>query len=291
MARLTSGPTESVFPAWSPGDRWIVHGSVARLNSQMSGAGYDYTGVWSAAADGSAVDFLFESEIVGFENVLSWLSDSLALMDSETPNENPFCSYSDLRVIDPEGSERELLIGMRYAARAFDPESKTVLFSVAGESGCEGDLRPGLYVLDTGSGQAPVRFVEDVAWEIAWSAEAGLFFAETDTGVLAIDTDGQFIDLVTPEESFGLPAVAPQSRRLAWGGNELWIGTLQDNIDQPPRHLHSGRIWELDWSADGQDLLFITGDGLYIASEPDFTPHQVTDFRGFSPVWVPPAAE
>jgi WD40 repeat protein len=291
LARLTSGPTESVFPTWSPDGRRIVHGSVVRLNTQMSGAGYDHTGVWSAAADGSAVDLLFESEIVGFENVLGWMGDSLLLMDSETPNENPFCSYSNLTQVGLENGQREPLVGGRYAARAFDPESQTVLFSVAGEPGCEGELRPGLYVLDVASGQPPTRFVEDVAWEIAWSAEAGLFFAGTDLGVLGIDTSGQFIDLVVPKESFGLPAVAPGSRRLAWSGNELWIGTLQDNMDQPPRLLHTGRIWEASWSADGQHLLYLTGDGVWIASEPDFTPLQVADLRGYSPIWVPPAGK
>jgi hypothetical protein len=290
LARLTSGPTESVFPTWSPDGRRIVHGSVVRLNAQMSGAGYDYTGVWSAAADGSTVELLFESEIVGFENVLGWMSDSVLLMDSETPNENPFCSYWDLNRVDLESGGKELLVGVRYAARAFDPESQTALFSVPAESGCEGDLRPGLYVLNAASTQPPTRFVEDVAWEIAWSAEAGLFFAGTDLGVLAVDTSGQFIDLVVPQGSFGLPAVAPGSQRLAWGGNGLWIGTLQDNIDQPPRQLHTGRIWELGWSADGQHLLYLTGEGVYLASEPDFAPHQVAGFRGYSPVWVPSAA-
>jgi WD40 repeat protein len=287
LTRLTSGPTESVFPVWSPDGRQIVHGSVARLNSQMSGAGYDYTGVWSAAADGSGADLLFESAIVGFENVLGWVTESVLLMDSETPNENPFCSYSDLQRIDLESGESERLIGGRYAARAFNPDSTTALLSVAAEAGCEGELQPGLYILDPGADQPPLRVVEDIAWEITWSVEASLFFAGTDHGVLAVDRLGQFIDLVVPEDSFGLPAVATFSRRLAWGGNGLWIGTLQDNIDQQPQQIHTGRVWEFSWSADGRHLLYLTGDAVWIASEPDIEPRQVADFRGFSPVWVP----
>jgi hypothetical protein len=234
---------------------------------------------------------MFESEIIGFEQVLGWAGETTALMDSETRHVNPFCAYSGLGVVDVASGERETLVAGRYAERAFDPGSGTVLFSVPKEAGCEGELRPGLFILDLASSQVPIRLVEDVAWEITWSAEAGLFFAETDLGVLAADTVGQFRDLVVPEESFGLPAVAPNSRLLAWGGNGLWIGTLQDNIDQQPRLLHSGRVWELGWSGGGKHLMFITGEGVHVASEPDFAPRQVADSRGFDPVWVPAAAD
>lgn len=291
LTRLTSGPTESVFPVWSPDGRRIVHGAVLRLNIQMSGAGYDYANVWSAEADGTAVELLFETEIIGFENILGWQSDSVLLVDTETPNDNPFCSYSDLRSFDLDTRGTKALIGGRYAARSFDPESKTVLFSVGDEPNCEGELRPGLYVMDSSSGRPPIRFTEDKAWQVEWSAQAELFFAHTEFGVIAADTSGQFIDLVVPEETFGLPIVAPGSRRLAWTGNELWIGSLQDNLDNPPRKVLTGRIWEASWSPDGRRLLFITGDGLFIASEPDFVPLEVADFRGFSPIWVMPVAE
>ena len=115
---------------------------------------------------------------------------------------------------------------------------------------------------------------------------AELFFAGTDFGVMAVSVSGQFIDLVKPEGAFGLPIAASGSRRLAWSGDALWIGTLQDNIDKLPREIYSGRISEAAWSPDGQHLLFMDSASLYVASEPDFEPQWIADIRGTSPVWV-----
>jgi hypothetical protein len=49
------------------------------------------------------------------------------------------------------------------------------------------------------------------------------------------------------------------------------------------------RASNASWTADGQHLLYITGEGVYVASEPNLTPRQVADFHGYSPVGVPPA--
>lgn len=285
--RLTDGPTESVSPVWSPDGQRIVHGAVERLYFDYSGSGYQYTSVWLVEADGSGVKLLFNSQIVGFEEVLGWLSNTTLLMDTNTPNENPFCGYHDLRTVDVESGDITPVMEAGYIARDFDPESRTVLFGVVEDPYCEADLQPGLYVLDVESGLPPLRFVEDEAYEVVWSPEAALFFVKTEHGALAADGLGQFIDLVVPEETVGLPLVAPGSRQLAWTGDELWIGTLSDEIDKPPRRIFSGHIWEARWSPDGEQLLFITGDGVYVAESPDFTPTLVIEMRGWDPVLVP----
>ena len=90
--------------------------------------------------------------------------------------------------------------------------------------------------------------------------------------------------------TFGLPHVAPGSRRLAWTGDELWIGTLQDNLDRQPLLIHRGYIWDASWSPDGQHLLFMAEQGFFVASEPDFAPVQIIGLTGSQPVWVMPPA-
>lgn len=287
LTRLTDGPTESVFPNWSPNGRRIVQGGVERLNLRMSGAGYDYVGVWSVKADDTSVDLLFNSNIVGFEDVLGWQSNKLVLMDTETPNDNPFCSYSDLRRINLDTLSTDLLIPGYYSARAYDPKSETVLFSVTDDSNCVQSLQAGWYIFDLGSSTDPLRFSEFQLWEIKWSPEAELFFANSELGgVMAVATSGNYRDLVKPDGAISLPIAARGTRRLAWAGGGLWIGTLQDNIDQQPEKIHSERVWDFTWSPNGEYLLFMTENGLFVASEPNFSPVQVVEFRGYSPVWV-----
>jgi dipeptidyl aminopeptidase/acylaminoacyl peptidase len=287
IERLTSGPTESVRPIWSPDGNQIVHGAVERLNVDMSGSGYDYTGVWSAAADGSAVDLLFSSDVTGFEIVLGWLSDTRVLMDSSTPNVEPFCRYHDLRLIDIRSGEMNPILTDRYAERAYDPVSQTMLFSIVEDVYCEQALSPGIYLLDVEAGAEPFKIVEDESFEIEWPPQAGLFFAETSNGAIAVSLSGQFIDLVVPEEAYRSPLAAPESNKLAWRSQEgLWIGTMQDNIDQAPVKVFSDWVHEMSWSPDGDHLLFLTSAAVFVASAPNFAPMEIIEVRGWFPVWV-----
>jgi len=310
ISRLSDGPTETVFPVWSPDGERIVHGAVERLYFGYSGAGYDYSGLWSAGVDGSAQDLLFATAVNGFEEILGWLSSTTMLLDTNAPNEVMACSYRDLRTMDVISHEVRTLVRQRYMLRAYDPQSATLVLAVTDDPSCPQELASGIYWVDVGSGAPPagppwpgtasapskdvgappLRVVEDQAHEIAWSPEAGLFFVSTQYGALAVDTAGQFIDLVVPEATPGLPLAAPGSKKLAWTGDELWVGTLQDNLDQPPRRIHPERIWDASWSLDGRRLLFMAEDGFFVASEPEFTSVEVIGLRGSLPVWVLPRA-
>jgi len=70
-----------------------------------------------------------------------------------------------------------------------------------------------------------------------WSPDANLFLASTEFGILAIDSNGQFIDLDRPPDADPFPAVAPGSKDLAWTGSSLWIGPLLGSIDHPPQEI------------------------------------------------------
>lgn len=288
LNRLTSGPTEAVFPSWSPDGRAIVHGSVERLNVESSGSGYDYKGVWSARVDGGSVELLFTSDVIGFENVLGWLDLSTALVDTATPNENPFCGYRDLRTIDIRNGERISLLNGQYTDRAFDPINQTVLFSTSEDPNCEQELGTGIYLLDIGSG-ASIKVVEGSSSEIEWSPAASLYFAETrGNSVIAVSSAGELIDLFLPEGAIGrLPIVSATADGLAWRGKEgLWIGSLRNFVGDEPVQVLSERVHEASWSPDGNHLLILTFDKLFVASTPEFIPILVANINGRSPTWL-----
>ena len=92
------------------------------------------------------------------------------------------------------------------------------------------------------------------------------------SGVLAVDSMGQFIDLDMPPDAQGFPAVAPGFRDLAWTGDGLWIGALLGSIDDPPQQIFAEPVYNVPWTPDGQSVIFFADSGLYIAHQRDYTP-------------------
>jgi hypothetical protein len=289
VTRLTDGPSQSVKPVWSPDDLAIVHGAVTLLNFEASGNGYNYTGVWSAAADGSEIVRLSNNELYGFEEPAGWLTDREVLLDSFDGSANPACQYRDLRAVDIRTGETQVLWAEPYFERAFDPVTQTMLIAVIEGLDCDSTRGTGIYYFPLGAGTADYRIVEDEVVEITWDPVAELFFATTTPrGALAIDVNGQFIDLAIPKSTYNLPAVAPGSRTLAWTGHDLWIGTLLDSIDQPPRQIHPERVRVATWSPDGDHLLYFAVDGFFVASAPAYDPQPISAPAGWRGSWVFP---
>ena len=284
--RLTDGPTETVLPTWSPDGQRIVHGAVTTLNFDASGIGYDYASVWSAEADGAGVNLLFATDTVGFENILGWLDESRFLHISFEGH--PYCPERDLRMVDLDSGEITQILEGRFNGMAFDQKEQTMSFGVVGDASCDQTLSPGIYVLDLDSADSPLRIAGNEPQSMAWLPEAEQFFIRTEFFVLAADRRGKFIELAVPETSRGLPIVAPRSRRLAWIGEELWVGELTHAIENKLDRIFAQQVREAGWSRDGEHLLFSTNEGIYVASEPDFEPIQVSNFRGADLVWVLP---
>ncbi len=291
LSRLTTGPTESALPVWAPDGTRIVHASVERVYYEYSGRGYDYTGVWSAMADGSGVELLSETRFYGFETVLGWLSDTAMLMDTESIQENMACPLRDLRTFDLLTHRSTTLVHLRYSSRAYDPESATVLLGVPADPACEGGLAPGVYRVDVRAGGPAEPVLEGDVIDLEWSAEAGQFFVWTAGGVVAIDpSSGAVLELVRPGPASGLPIAAAGSRRLAWTGDEVWIGNLTDGTDFRAIKVLDESAPVISWSPDGRNLLMMASSGLFVASEPEFTAHPVFFLTGFGTAWVLPAS-
>jgi hypothetical protein len=126
---------------------------------------------------------------------------------------------------------------------------------------------------------------------VIYSEEAELFFADTEFGIVAVDSLGQYIDLDTPAGSMSFPAAAPTTRDLAWIGDGLWIGPLLGSIENPPNKIFDQRTYNATWDPTGEFVLFFSDAGLYVAQKPDYTPILIAEGHnnqnGFSG-WVIP---
>jgi len=244
--------------------------------------------VWAAGADGSGVYQIFSSDDYGFEDVIGWISNRLFM----TSTWQRGCEFSNLRIINAENGQMRSLWRGNYGDLAFDPQSKAILLSVPGflsDYGCDLNYDQGLYLHSTMENAVPLRIVEDDIVSLMWSPEANLFFAKTDSGILAVSSTGDFIDLHRPESADGFPLVAPVTQQLAWTGNELWIGSLLDSLDTPPTRIYDQPVYEAIWGPKGEFLHFISEGSYFVAQSPDFVPMLVKEDligRGFT--WVRP---
>lgn len=287
IVRHTDGPTQGIRPIYGPLGRYILHAGVGSLGS---GAGMNMKGFWVGRADGSEFRSLFDPSESGDEIVVGWVDPQTFLVFSWTA----WGGMRDLRTIDVETGEAEIIWeGCFGESVGLNEPTGTVLLAVPGTyANCIPGVLQGLYMVSAVGGSV-FRVVEDEARYIRWSDEARLFFALTEYGILAVDQDGNLIDLNVPEGSAWFPAVAPGSRQLAWTGNSgVWIGSLTSSLDEPPIEIFSQPSWPAAWSPDGQYLLFINREGsLYVAQEPDFTPVLVAEGVGSERVdstWVWP---
>ncbi len=284
ITRLTDGPTQAIKPVWSPDGKYIVHAGVSSLGT---GAGYGMLGFWASLADDSGAISLFDPSSSGDQQVIGWLDERTFMVYSW----NAGCGPNLLRTFNIETKETWTLWEEAFSAIAFDPQHAVAVLSVTYESEfCNPNTKLGLYLVPA-DGSAPFRIVKDLSQRIIWSENANLFLASTEFGVLAIDSNGQFIDLDMPQGANPFPAVAPGTKELAWPGEALWIGPLLGSIDNPPREIFAEPVYNVTWDPSGQYVLFFADNGLYVAQRPDFIPHSIAkgyDNRNGYSGWVLP---
>lgn len=279
---LSSGPSQAFQPVWSPDGKYIVHTGASTFGT---GAGYAMEGIWAAKADDSGMTTLYDLSESSFEQVIGWVDNQTFVVTSW----NPDCGSNNLRTFNIETSESTELWPGSFNTIAFDPATAVAIIGV-NYLDCGPNNQLGLFRVPT-DGSPPRRIVEDKATRINWSPEANLFLASTEFGTIAIDSNGQFIDLNTPQGADAFPAVAPGSRDLAWSGDALWIGPLLGSIDHPPQEIFSDPVYEVTWDPDGKTVLFFADRGIYIAQRPDFIPLLVAeglDNRNGYSGWVIP---
>jgi len=263
--RLTNGPSQGYQPVWSPDGKYIVHTGVSSFGT---GAGSAMTGVWAAFADNSDVKTLYDPSESGSETIIGWVDNQTFIVHSW----DMMCGDHNLRTFNIETKESSVLWADSIRAIAYDPSSAVVVLS-SNDGMCSPDSGSGLYLVPT-DGNGPWRIVEDTSPQVIWSEDAGLFMVSGNfgSGVLAVDSMGQFIDLDMPPGAQVFPAVAPGSRDLAWTGDGLWIGALLGSIDDPPKKIFAEPVYNVTWTPDSQSVIFFADSGLYIAHQPDYMP-------------------
>jgi hypothetical protein len=263
LTRLTDGTVPVLWPIWSPDGEYILFYGVPGI---LTGEGPAVGSVWRARADGSEVRNLYDASGEGSEVVVGWVDDKHFVVYSSawTP--------VNLRIVDVETGSVDILWEGYFNSVDLDQETGVLLLGLKLSTAERNpDGKQGLYIIQAG-GPPPWRMIEDEPYEIVWSMEADLFFAETEFGILAVSSTGDYIDLDRPASSTGFPIVAPGTRELAWTGSELWIGSLISTIENPPRQVFSEPAYCVTWRTQGDRLLFFSKGGLYVSNDPDFDP-------------------
>jgi len=263
--QLTDGSSQAYQPVWSPDGKYIVHTGV---DSFGTGAGYSMTGVWASVVENTDALSLYDPSGSGSEKIIGWVDDQTFIVHSW----DAICGMKNVRTFNIETKESSELWTESFRAIAFDP-SKGVAVISSNDGSCAPNGGVGLYLVPT-NGSAPFRFLDDTGPQVIWSEDANLFLVSGDFGswVIAVKSNGQFIDLDMPQGAQVFPAVVPGSRDLAWPGESLWIGSLLGSIDNPPEEIFNEPVYTVTWAPDGESVIFFADSGLYIAYQPDFTP-------------------
>lgn len=265
ITQLTDGPSQSFQPVWSPDGKYIVHMGVSSFGS---GAGSQMTGVWAAQADNTNVKTLYDPSGSGFEKIIGWVDNQSFVVYSWDMS----CGNYNLRIFNIETKESSILWGESFRTIAFDQSNAVAVLS-SNDGECSPDDGAGIYIVPT-DGNAHQRIVENTGPKVIWSQDANLFLVSGDFGswMLAVDSNGQFIDLDMPLGGQVFPSVAPGSKEIAWPGESLWIGPLLGSIENPPKEIFNEPVYNVTWTPDGQSVIFFADSGLYIAHQPEYTP-------------------
>jgi hypothetical protein len=289
VTQLTSGPSQSAYPRWSPDGRTIFQTGVEDFGT---GAGANLAGFWAVRSDGSGLVALQPDNLVNL--------DFIGWRDNNTIVVCQWFTQSGVQAFSARTGRAEMLWQGAFSEAAVDPVSGVLLVAVNEENAADSVLdypdcdrcdEAGLYRL--APGEEPARLTDSPAWRVAWHADVRLFVATTTQGAVTVSPSGEITELASPPpDSYGdpgFPLPSPDGRYLAWDrGDSVWISTLQ-HPQESPRRISPERIWEMVWSPSG--ALFLTtfaGYVLYVAEAPGFVPQAVTEFplRVFDLGWV-----
>lgn len=279
ITRLTSGPSQALFPTWSPDGRYILHFGGSWVEP-LGGALTEYTrgdGSWAVRVEDGAV-ITQPGTDYRHTDFLGWIDDGHYLLSRSDEG----CVHRNIEsVAVADGKRVRVFDGCFDGYQGFSPESGTVLFSSSACDGCP--LGEGTFLLMPG-GSEPRAIWSDKAWEITYLPESRAF----DVYELGVVTDEGSLLPVPGDTS--LIAVSPQGY-VAWleivgqYGWQVQVGRPQDGMQVIDLSL-GALIWD---PIDGTTLVGSTDGKVYAASAPDFTVREmgVLGDGGEQAIWVP----
>ncbi len=284
ITQLTDGPSQGVFPNWSPDGKYILHYGVS-WRGPFGGAilGHDHLdGVWAVReADGEVITQPTPKSVaIPF---VGWQDDSHYITYDSDINSAP-CVSKNLRSVDVvTGKATPIMAGGFSYGIARSTENQAFLFE--GSAGCPGE---GTFLLLPGQ-TTPTRLL-DQSTEVSWLPESKVFFAYPEA-LLSSDGGTRYDPpaIHSGTSSVSTPAVSTK-------GYQAWkvIENRQTRIDvKVPgsdwQKIFDGNVGKLIWDpVSGETLLFTGEDGfLYAASYPDFTPRQMGKMEGVNQIiWL-----
>jgi hypothetical protein len=277
--RLTSGPSQALFPNWSPDGEYILHFGGSWV-PPLGGALNDYSrpdGAWGVrVADGRVITQPGKS--YRHWNFLGWLDDEHYVISDNDEQ----CNRKNLRTVAvADGTTAPIFEGCYFSYDAFSPENGAVLLSSQECDRCP--LGEGTFLLLPGETE-PRRIWDERAWEIDWRPESRVFDVYPHG---AVSSDGQRYDPPAPE---------PSDVAVSMQGWVAWLDLVdqgyQVTVGRPgeqPTILEmalGAMIWD---PVDGTTLLGVSGGTVYAATAPDFSLRMMGELGDGADqaIWVP----
>lgn len=267
ISRRTDEPQEVMLLGWSPDGRWILYGETNQYGPFRSGYVTRHVRAVSLT-DGEVRELLIARE-ANRVKLVEWISPTAFLL-SEISNESGPVS---LILCDLSVGRITRLYDEGFTWAAVDPVSGAIAYTswmLASE--------PGLFVIPPGKLRA--RRVGDEMdsyyWGlISWSSEMGLFFAESDRGIISFGVQGDVREIYS--DDFCLPEVSPDGRWLAFGAcsQEMRSSHMLRVYNRSKEHLFEipgVDIFDLVWQEDSQGFIYRDASAdpaIYHVSIPD----------------------
>jgi hypothetical protein len=283
ITQLTDGPSQGVFPTWSPDGEYILHYGVS-WRGPFGGAilGHDHLdGVWAVRVADEVVITQPTPKSVNL-NFAGWQDEGHYL----TYDSDDTCFSQNLRSVEvASGKATRIMDASFYYYLARSPKNGALLFS--GAAGCANSPGEGTFLLLPGAA-TPTKLLEKRAWGVAWLSDSGVFQAYPEA-LFSADGSRRY-DPPVYDKSYQ-PALS-QKGYEAWEVIENQQGRVVVKVPGGDWQtiLEEGTVDALTWDpASGETLLIVLREGpLYAASYPDFTPRKLGDVTGVNQVlWLP----
>jgi hypothetical protein len=283
ITQLTDGPSQGVFPTWSPDGEYILHYGVS-WKGPFGGAilGHDHLdGVWAVHVADEKVITMPTSKSVTL-NFIGWQDETRYI----TYDSDDTCFSQNLRSVDVVTGKAAPIMDLSFASYiARSPKNGALLFSSA--EGCTTSPGDGAFLL-LPDRAAPAQLLDKRVWGVEWLPESGVFQAYPEA-LFSADGSRRY-DPPVYESSYH-PAVS-QKGYQAWEVIENRQGRVEVKVPGADWQtvLEGTTVEQLIWDpAAGETLLIVLRDGsLYAASYPDFTPRKMGEVPGANQaIWLP----
>jgi len=260
--QLTSGPSQSVSPIWSPDGQYILNYGVSWVPpfGGAIGPANRLDGLWAVRVSDGKLITLPKPQVTYF---IGW-QDNSHYITNDVDDE---CDSINLHSVDVVSGEIKSIMDYSfYNYIAQSPENGALLFSSA--AGCASSLGEGTFLIIPGQ-TTPTELLDKRTWEIDWLPESKVFYAYPEA---LFSSDGKTrYDPPVYDNSFH-PAVSKEGYQ-AWEVIENQVGRVVVKVPgEDWQTILNGSVSQLIWDPlEGSTLLIASQGSLFAASYPDFT--------------------